>query len=71
MVPHSSVGKESAHSAGDLGSIPGLGRLPGGGNSNPLQCPPLENAMDTGDWQTTVHGVAESDKTKTTKPSSY
>ena len=35
--PHSSVGKESACSAGDLGSIPGSGRLPGEGNGNPLQ----------------------------------
>ena len=37
--PHSSVGKESACNAGDLGSIPGLGRSPGGGNGNPLSIP--------------------------------
>ena len=42
--------KESAGSAGDLGSIPGLGRSPGGGNGNPLQCSCLENSMDRGVW---------------------
>ena len=52
--------KESAGSAGDLGSIPGLGRSPGGGNGNPLQCSCLENSMDRGVWQTTVHGVVQS-----------
>ena len=45
VAPCSSVGKESA---GDLGSIPGLGRSPGEGNSNPLQYPCLENFMDRG-----------------------
>ena len=56
--PHSSVGKESACSAGDLGSIPGSGRSPGEGNGNPLQYSSLENPMDRGAWQATVHGVA-------------
>ena len=42
--------------AGDLGSIPGLGRSPGVGNGNPLQYFCLGNAMDTGTWQLTVHG---------------
>ena len=46
--PCSSVGKESACSAGDPGLIPGLGRSPGEGNSNPLQYPCLENLMDRG-----------------------
>ena len=46
--PHSSVGKESACSAGDPGSIPGLGRSPGEGNGNPLQYFCQENAMDKG-----------------------
>ena len=41
--PDSSVGKESACNAGDLGSIPGLGRSPGGGHGNPLQYSGLEN----------------------------
>ena len=44
----------------DLGSIPGLGRSPGGGNGSPLQYSCLENPMDTGAWQATVHGVAKS-----------
>ena len=44
----SSVGKESACNTGDLGSIPGLGRSPGGGNFNPLQYCSLENTMDRG-----------------------
>ena len=44
--PGSSVGKETACSAGDLGSIPGSGRSPGEGNGNPLQCSCLENSMD-------------------------
>ena len=55
--PHSSVGKESACSAGDLGSIPGSGRSSGEGNGNPLHYSCLENPMDRGAWQATVHGV--------------
>ena len=47
-------------SAGDPDLIPGLGRFPGEGNSNPLQYSCLENPMDGGAWQTTVHGVAKS-----------
>ena len=46
--PGGSVGKESAYNAGDLGSIPGLGRSPGGGHSNPLQYSCLEDPMDRG-----------------------
>ena len=57
--PCSSVGKESACSTGDLGSIPGLGRFPGEGNGNPLQYSCLKNPMDRGAWQATVHGVAK------------
>ena len=49
--PHSSVGKESACNAADLGSIPGSGRSPGEGNGNPLQYCCLENRMDRGTWQ--------------------
>ena len=56
----SSVGKESACSAGDPGSIPGLGRSPGEGNGKPLQYPCLENLMDRGTWWIAVHGVAKS-----------
>ena len=49
---------------GDTGSIPGLGRSPGEGNGNPLQYSFLENPMDRGAWQVTVHGVTESDMTE-------
>ena len=55
--PHSSVGKESACNAGDLGSITRSGRSPGKGNGNPLQYSCLENPMDRGAWRATVHGV--------------
>ena len=55
--PGGSVGKESSCSVGDMGSIPGLGRSPGEGNSYPLQYSGLENSMDRGDSQATVHGV--------------
>ena len=58
--PGSSDGKASAYSAGDLGSIPGLGRSPGEGNGNPLQYSCLENPMDRGAWWATAHGVAKS-----------
>ena len=43
-------GKASAYNAGDLGSIPGLGRSPGEENGNPLQYSCLENPMDRGAW---------------------
>ena len=43
-------GKESASNAGDLGSIPGSGRFPGRGHSNPLWYSCLENPMDKGAW---------------------
>ena len=46
--PCGSAGKESACDAGDLGSIPGLGRFPGGGLGNPLQYSCLENPIDRG-----------------------
>ena len=39
---------------------PGSGRSPGGGHGNPLQCSCLENPMDGGTWQATVHGVTKS-----------
>ena len=52
-------GKESACSARDLGSIPGLGRLPGGGRGNPLQYSGLEKPMDRGAWWITVHGFTK------------
>ena len=58
--PGGSEVKASGCSAGDLGSIPGLGRSPGEGNGNPLQHSCLENPMDRGAWWSTVHGVAKS-----------
>ena len=57
---YGSVGKESACSAGDLGSIAGQGRSPGKGNSNPLQYSCLENPIDRGARWAAVHGVAKS-----------
>ena len=55
-----SVSKESACNAGDLGSIPGLGRSPGGGHGNPFQYSCLENPMDRGALWAIVHGVTKS-----------
>ena len=57
------VFKNPPAKAGDIrevGSISGLGRSPGGGHSNPLQYSHLENAVDRGAWQATVHGVMKS-----------
>ena len=58
--PGGSEFKVSAWNAGDPGSIPGSGRSPGEGNGNPLQYSFLENPMEGGAWQATVHGVAKS-----------
>ena len=65
---HSSVGKESACNAMDLGSIPGSGRSPGEGNGNPLQYFCLENPIDRRAWQATVHGVSRVVHDLATKP---
>ena len=54
-----SHGKASDNNTADPGSIPGLGRSPEEGNGNPLQYSCLENPMDRGAWQTTVHGVTK------------
>ena len=59
VFPHSSVGKESTCNAGDIGSIPGLGRSPGEGKGYPLQYSGLGNFMNC-----IVHGVAKSDMTE-------
>ena len=58
--PCSSVGKESTCNAGDLGSIPRLGRSPGEGKGYPLQYSCLESSMDRGACQATVLGVTKS-----------
>ena len=63
-----SHGKASVYNAGDLGSIPGSGRSPGEGNSNPLQDSCLENPMDRGVWRVTVHGVARVGHNLASKP---
>ena len=67
-LPWSSVGKESACNAGDLGLIPGSGRGPEEGNGDPLQYSCLENPMDRGAWQTTVHRVTRDGHNLATKP---
>ena len=54
-----SVVKNLPANAGDVGSIPVLGRSPGERNGNPLQYSCLENRMDRGAWWATVHGVAK------------
>ena len=62
-LPRNTVVKNPPANAGDTkdaGSISGLGKSPGGGNSNPLQYSCLENPMDKGAWQATVHGVVKS-----------
>ena len=66
--PCNLVSEESACSAGDLGPVPGLGKSPGEGNGNPLQCSCLGNPMDRGAWQNIVHGVARVRHNLTTKP---
>ena len=58
--PGGSDDKESACNAGDSGLIPGSGRSPREESGNPLQYSCLENSMDRGAWQATVHGVAKS-----------
>ena len=63
-IPGDSDSKESSRKAGDLGSVPGLGRFPGQGNGYPLQYSCLKNSIDWGAWWATVHGVAELDTTE-------
>ena len=58
--PGASDGKESPGNAGDLCSIPGLGKSPGEGNGYPVLYSCLENSMDRGAWRAIVHGVAKS-----------
>ena len=55
----------------DVSSVPGMGRSPGGGHGNPLQCSCLENPMDRGAWRATVQGVAKSQTPLSTANSEY
>ena len=54
-----SVVKNLPANVGDLDSVPGSGRSPGGGNGNPVQYSCLENPMDRGTWRAAFHGVAK------------
>ena len=60
------VVKNSPANAGDVGSVPGLGRSPGGGHGNPLQYSRLENFMDREAWRAIVQRVTVSDTTEVT-----
>ena len=64
--PGVSVVKNPPTYAGDVGSIPGLGKSLGEGNGNPLHYSYLRNPMDRGAWQSSVHGLAASDMTEHT-----
>jgi len=65
------VVKNLPANAGDAGSIPGLGRSPGGENGNPLQYSCLENPMDREVWWATVHEVTESQTQLSTHTQAY
>ena len=64
QFPGGSGGKESACNTGDLDSIPGLGRSPGGGNGYHSSILALRIPMDRGAWRATVHWVAERETTE-------
>ena len=68
LVKNPPAMQESAYNTGGVGSIPGLGRSPGGGNSNPLQYSCLGNPMDRGFWWATVYGVTRVGHDLVTKP---
>ena len=70
-IPDGSDGKESTYNAVDIGSIPGLGRSPGGEHSNPPQYSCLENPMNRGAWWATVHGVTKVRHDRATKHSTH
>ena len=65
--PGGSVVKNPPANAGDVGSVPRLGRCPGKGHGNPLQYSCLENPMDWGACRATVHGVTELDTAEATQ----
>ena len=58
-IPDGSVVKNPLANAGDVGSIPGFGKIPLKGNGKPLQCSCLGNAMDRGAWWATAHWTAK------------
>ena len=60
LALHGSDSEASASNAGDLGSVPGVGRSPGEGNGNPFQYSCLKNPMEGGAWEATVHEVSKS-----------
>ena len=64
--PGGSDSKESACNVGDLCSIPGLARSPGGGHDNPLQYSCLENPMDRRAWRATILRIAKLDTIEAT-----
>ena len=66
LVKNPSAMKETACSAGDLGSIPGLGGSPGGGHDNPLQYSCLENLMGREPWKASLQSDKDSDTTEAT-----
>ena len=68
VFPHSWVGKEYACNTGDPGSIPGLGRFSWEGNVYPLPYSCLENPMDRGAWQATIHRIKKVGHNLATKP---
>ena len=60
LIPCSTVSKESTCNARDMSLIPGSKIFPGEGNGHPLQYSCMENPMDGGAWQASVHGVVQS-----------
>ena len=68
VFPGGSVVTNLPAKAEDTGSVPGSGRPPGEGNGNPLQYYCLENPMDRGVWQATVHRVPRVRHELATKP---
>ena len=71
-LPRWLSGKEPVCHAGDVGSIPGLGRSPGKGNGNPLQYSCLGNPKDRGAWQVIAHEIPkESDMTQRSNKNTF